>query len=111
LYGSTKHYLNGFTLSLQHEYKDTNVTFQLLNPFLVKTPSAVKSLGKEANYQVTASEYAATAVRTLGYSNHTCGHWKHSLTVSYFEEKFNDSLSQHLFLFASILIMMLHFSF
>lgn len=79
-YASTKAYINKFTETLCFEYRKTNLVFQCLNTGLVKTNASVRGTGPIAKASdLDAVKYSSAAIRTLGYSRHTGGHWTHGL--------------------------------
>ncbi len=81
-YGSSKAFINKFTETLNFEYRNTNLIFQCLNTGLVKTNASVRGTGKIAySTDLDAIKYASSAIKTLGYSKHTCGHWIHGIQV------------------------------
>ena len=81
-YSSSKAYINKFTETLCLDYRDTNIVFQCLNTGLVKTNSSVRGIGKPAkSTDLDAVKYAASTIKTLGYSKHTAGHWFHGVQV------------------------------
>jgi hypothetical protein len=67
---------------LRHEYRKTNLIFQTLSPGGVVTRQSVNGIGKRArSFYVNAIDYASWSFKTLGFSQHTCGHWYHSFEV------------------------------
>lgn len=81
-YAATKAYIDKFTETLQVEYRNTGITIQCVNPGFVKTYGSVRSVGKVAkNTSVEGCQFSSVAIRTLGYTTHTCGHWNHGLQV------------------------------
>ena len=77
----------GSTSSCGAEYSSKNVTIQTISPSYICTSmtSFSSSLSTPSFFVPTPENYAASAVKTIGFSNYTTGFWTHSLQkiVSY----------------------------
>ena len=80
VYSGTKAFVTFFTRGLQQEYASKNITIQCLTPGAVNT-DMLSLVDTDVNAVGIPSPdaYASSALKTLGFSNYTCGHWMHSL--------------------------------
>ena len=69
---------------LSYEYRGQGVTFQCLMPFYVATRMTQYSstLSNPSLLIPTASQYARSALSTLGWSERTTGYWPHTVQVN-----------------------------
>ena len=96
VYSGSKAFVTSFSRGLQQEYASKNITIQCLVPGAVNTDM----LSMIDNDQVTPGvpspdAYASSALRTLGFSNYTCGHWLHSLQSTLFLEQVSPFIVFH----------------
>lgn len=57
--------------------------FQCVNPVGVKTPTTVLITGKWGKMTpIDANRFAGSAIKTIGYTNYTCGYWLHGILVT-----------------------------
>ncbi len=81
VYAASKSYTDKLTETLRYEYRKTKIVFQCVNPGLVDTQLSARNVGKSMSSNVNALSYVSYAIRTLGYSDYTYGHWFHGLQV------------------------------
>ncbi|KAM4614566.1 inactive hydroxysteroid dehydrogenase-like protein 1 [Discoglossus pictus] len=81
VYSSTKIFMDRFTRILQYEYGSKAIFIQSLIPYFVVTNMTSFStyILRESILVPSAKDYARQAVRTIGRSNRTTGHWSHSI--------------------------------
>ncbi|XP_066439961.1 hydroxysteroid dehydrogenase-like protein 1 isoform X2 [Eleutherodactylus coqui] len=84
VYVASKAFLERFTSSLQYEYASQGIFIQNLTPFVVVTKMVEFAEGfrKKSLLVLLAKEYVYSAVRTIGVSLNTTGHWSHSIQLS-----------------------------
>ncbi|XP_063802260.1 inactive hydroxysteroid dehydrogenase-like protein 1 [Pseudophryne corroboree] len=84
VYTASKSFLDRFTRALQYEYSTEGIFIQSLTPFFVVTKmvECVDFFTKKSLLAPLAKEYAHSAVRTIGRSLRTTGHWSHSIQMS-----------------------------
>lgn len=81
-YSASKAYVIKFTEALQAEYRNTGITIQCIKPGFVQTAMNASTVGSLSRLTDTdAIKYSSVAVRTLGYTNNTYGHWSHGFQV------------------------------
>ena len=78
MYSASKVYVNFLSRALQAEYAHKNITIQCLTPGGVTTDMLDQVTTLKSN-MVSPEDYASSAIRTLGVSSYTCGHWMSSL--------------------------------
>ncbi|XP_047469889.1 inactive hydroxysteroid dehydrogenase-like protein 1 [Penaeus chinensis] len=83
IYTATKSFVSSFTRALQVEYRSSGVTIQCIEPGAVSTNMTKfeESFHQPALNVPTPDGFAANAVATLGYSDHTTGYWPHSIQL------------------------------
>ena len=81
IYAATKAYMDFFSRGLQTEYSSKNITIQTICPSYICTSmtSFSPSLSTPSFFVPTPEDFAANAVKTIGFSNYTTGFWTHSL--------------------------------
>ncbi|KAM4018114.1 hydroxysteroid dehydrogenase-like protein 1 [Anomaloglossus baeobatrachus] len=84
LYSASKSFLHHFSRSLHYEYSPKGIFIQTLVPFFVMTNMTGFStfLKEKPLFSPQAKDYARQAVRTIGISKRTAGHWNHSIQLS-----------------------------
>ncbi|XP_066438423.1 inactive hydroxysteroid dehydrogenase-like protein 1 [Eleutherodactylus coqui] len=84
VYAASKAFLDRFTVALQYEYASQGIFIQNLIPFFVITKMVdfAKGIIQKSLLVLLANEYAYSAVRTIGVSSRTAGHWSHSIQLS-----------------------------
>ncbi|XP_075045011.1 inactive hydroxysteroid dehydrogenase-like protein 1 [Mixophyes fleayi] len=84
VYAASKSFLDRFTRALQYEYSSSGIFIQSLIPFAVVTKMVAyaDALTKKSLMVPLPKEYARSAVRTIGRSPRTAGHWSHSIQMS-----------------------------
>lgn len=81
-YASTKAYNDFFSRGLAYECQNKGITVQCVYPGPVMTDMLTLSMNdvKTTSWLVpTADQFAATALRTLGFTPCTTGYWSHAL--------------------------------
>lgn len=80
IYAATKAYVDQLSRSLHVEYKNLGIDVQCQVPLYVATKmtSSVASIERSSLFTPTAEEYAAAAVRRIGYEARCTPHWSHS---------------------------------
>ena len=83
LYSASKSYVINFSRSLAIEYKGKGITVQSLCPGGVDTGmiAFLPEKNKAKFFIPSPEEFAASAVRTIGFSDNTCGFWPHSINA------------------------------
>ncbi|XP_042869196.1 inactive hydroxysteroid dehydrogenase-like protein 1 isoform X2 [Penaeus japonicus] len=83
IYTATKSFVSSFTSALQVEYQSSGVTIQCVEPGAVSTNMTKfeQSFHEPAFNVASPDGFAANAVATLGYSDHTTGFWPHSIQL------------------------------
>ncbi|GAB2220430.1 hypothetical protein Droror1_Dr00008080 [Drosera rotundifolia] len=81
IYAATKAYVDQFSRSLYVEYKSFGIDVQCQLPLYVATKmvSKLASTEKATLFTPTAQDYAAAAVRRVGYEPRCSPYWAHSL--------------------------------
>lgn len=88
VYSATKAFVTCFSRGLQQEYASKNITIQCLVPGAVNTDMLTMIDNDQVAPGIPSPDaYAACAIRTLGFSNYTCGYWSHSLQSILFLEQ------------------------
>ena len=85
VYSASKAYVIFLSRAMAAEYQDKGITIQTVCPGGVDT-EMIKFFPKDqkSSFRVPPPEtYAASCVRTLGFSKFTCGYWPHALEISY----------------------------
>ncbi|XP_075045007.1 inactive hydroxysteroid dehydrogenase-like protein 1 isoform X2 [Mixophyes fleayi] len=84
VYAASKSFLDHFTRALQYEYSSKGIFIQSLTPFFVVTKMVAFSdfFTKKSLLAPLATEYAHSAVRTIGRSLRTTGHWSHAIQMT-----------------------------
>ncbi|XP_075045008.1 inactive hydroxysteroid dehydrogenase-like protein 1 isoform X3 [Mixophyes fleayi] len=84
VYSSSKSFLDHFARALQYEYSSKGIFIQSLTPFFVVTKLLAFSddFTKMSLLVPLAKEYARSAVRTIGRSLRTTGHWSHAIQMT-----------------------------
>ncbi|XP_063800301.1 inactive hydroxysteroid dehydrogenase-like protein 1 [Pseudophryne corroboree] len=92
VYAASKSFLDRFTRALQYEYSSEGIFIQSLTPFFVVSKMVDFSdfFTKKSLLAPLAKEYAHSAVRTIGRSLRTTGHWSHSIQFN-FADKLNQN--------------------
>ena len=87
VYSGSKGYVMYLSRALAAEYKDKGITIQTICPGGVDTGMISFWTAKEkSNIFVPPPEkYAASCVRTLGFSNFTCGYWAHGYQTLFYD--------------------------
>lgn len=81
-YAATKAYMDFISQGLSYECQDFGITVQCIYPGPVLTDMLTSTFEdqKGPNFLIPTSDaYAASALRTLGFSNGTTGYWSHAL--------------------------------
>ncbi|XP_037780285.1 inactive hydroxysteroid dehydrogenase-like protein 1 [Penaeus monodon] len=93
-----KAFVDFFSDALGAEYENSGVTFQTVTPAYVSTnmTSYSEKIHKPRFFVPTASNYAAHAVDTLGYTSYTTGYWTHGIQHIHFLQAFVDFFSEAL---------------
>ncbi|CAN2389532.1 Belongs to the short-chain dehydrogenases reductases (SDR) family [Pristimantis euphronides] len=83
-YSASKAFLDNFTRSLRYEYASKGIFIQSLTPLFVVTKMIdfAEVFQKKSLLVPIAKEYAHSAVRTIGISLRTAGHWSHCIQLS-----------------------------
>ena len=81
VYSGSKAYVNFFSRAVQAECASKNITIQCLTTGGVATDMMTFDV-KDSPGIVDPDQYAACALRTLGFTTYTCGHWSHSLQAN-----------------------------
>jgi len=84
VYSGTKAFVDSFSLALNEEVRGSGVTVQAVHPGVVATNMAsFPELGpmKKSLTVPTPSEFAISAINSLGYTDHTTGYWPHGIQV------------------------------
>ncbi|KAH9518797.1 Inactive hydroxysteroid dehydrogenase-like protein 1 [Bulinus truncatus] len=83
VYSATKRYLDYFIHGLAYEYRSSGVVFQCLIPFYTATRMTGYSekLSKTSILIPNASQYARSAIKTLGRSSCTTGYFPHTVQL------------------------------
>ena len=83
LYSASKAYVDFLSRGLASEYSDYGITVQCIYPGPVQTDMLAtldSDFAKVSNPIIpTPQDFAANAIRTLGFKHGTCGWWSHSL--------------------------------
>lgn len=81
VYSGSKAYVVFLSRALAAEYKDKGITIQTVTPGGVDTGmlSFMPKEEKPKLFTPSPQDYAASCVRTLGFSRFTCGYWSHGL--------------------------------
>ena len=81
VYAATKAYMDFFSRGLQTEYASKGITVQTICPSYICTSmvSFSDKLSKPSFFVPSPDDFAASAIRTLGFSSYTTGYWTHSL--------------------------------
>ncbi|XP_042886004.1 hydroxysteroid dehydrogenase-like protein 1 [Penaeus japonicus] len=81
IYSSSKAFVDYFSEALGVEYRSSGLTVQTITPSYVSTnmTSYSEKIYKPSLAVPTASNYAAHALATLGYTNYTTGYWTHGI--------------------------------
>ncbi|XP_071973724.1 inactive hydroxysteroid dehydrogenase-like protein 1 [Engystomops pustulosus] len=84
VYAASKAFLDSFTKALQFEYASSGIFIQSLTPLFVVTKIVNFSeyFTKKSLLVPSAKEYAHSAVRTIGVSRRTAGHWSHIIQLA-----------------------------
>ncbi|XP_075045004.1 inactive hydroxysteroid dehydrogenase-like protein 1 [Mixophyes fleayi] len=84
VYAASKSFLDRFTRALQYEYSSKGIFIQSLTPFFVVTKMVAYAdvFTKKSLLVPLANEYARSAVRTIGRSLRTTGHWSHNIQMA-----------------------------
>lgn len=81
-YAAGKKYLEYFLEGIAYEYKGSGVEFQCLTPFYVATQMTGFTNKLQRSWLVPdASDFAKSAVNTLGYSQLTTGYLSHTIQL------------------------------
>lgn len=81
-YAATKAYMDFISHGLSYECQDAGITVQCIYPGPVLTDMLTSTFEdqKDANFFIPSSDaYAASALRTLGFTNGSTGYWSHAL--------------------------------
>ncbi|CAL4109233.1 unnamed protein product [Meganyctiphanes norvegica] len=103
-YSGTKAFVDSFSLALAEEVRGSGVTVQTVHPGVVATNmSSFPGIGpiKRSLTVPTASEFAISAINTLGYTDHTTGYWPHGIQIwiaSFFPPWYNLRTLKKLFM-------------
>ncbi|XP_073438019.1 hydroxysteroid dehydrogenase-like protein 1 isoform X2 [Dendrobates tinctorius] len=83
VYAASKAFMDSFTQALHYEYSSQGIFIQSLTPGFVVTKMTgfAEILRKKSLFVPLASEYARSAVRTIGVSLRTTGYWSHSIKM------------------------------
>ncbi|XP_063587268.1 very-long-chain 3-oxoacyl-CoA reductase-like [Penaeus indicus] len=81
IYSASKAFVDYFSEALGVEYKCSGITVQTITPGYVSTnmTSYSEKIYKPSLTVPTASNFAAHALDTLGYSSYTTGYWSHGI--------------------------------
>jgi len=82
VYSATKHYVAAFTQAIAAEYSGSGVVIQEVDPGQVQTEMTKMFFPSPALLAPSPAAFAASAVKTVGYSSRTCGWWVHGLWVT-----------------------------
>ena len=85
LYAATKHFIHAFTEALEYENRDSGVIFQEVTPGAVETALTKHLPRSRFSLRASPSEFARSALGTLGHTSRTCGWWPHSLHLFIFQ--------------------------
>lgn len=82
-YSGTKAFVDSFSLALREEIRGSGVIVQVVHPASVATNMAtVPGFDPVKNLFIpSASEFAVSAISTLGYTERTTGYWVHGIQV------------------------------
>ena len=86
VYSASKCFVINISRALAAEYKDKGITIQALCPGGVDTGMlSFMPEDKKGNLFVPPPDvFAASAIKTIGFSDYTCGYWAHSLLSCFF---------------------------
>ncbi|XP_063587693.1 hydroxysteroid dehydrogenase-like protein 1 [Penaeus indicus] len=81
MYSASKAFVDFFSEALGSEYENSGVTVQTVTPAYVSTnmTSFSEKIHKPGFFVPTASNFAAHAVDTIGYTPYTTGYWTHGI--------------------------------
>lgn len=81
IYAASKAFVEYFSVALENEYCGTGITVQTVTPSYVATnmTSFSSLINTPSLVTPTADTFAASAVRTLGYTSLTSGYWTHGI--------------------------------
>ncbi|XP_056388392.1 inactive hydroxysteroid dehydrogenase-like protein 1 [Hyla sarda] len=84
VYAASKAFLDSFTRALQYEYGSHGIFIQSLIPGFVVTKmiNFAEILRNKSIFVPLPKDYAHNAVRTIGTTLRTTGHWSHGLQLS-----------------------------
>ncbi|XP_042886016.1 inactive hydroxysteroid dehydrogenase-like protein 1 [Penaeus japonicus] len=87
IYSASKAFVEFFSVALEAEYDQSGVTIQTITPAYVSTNMTKYSekIHKPRFFVPTASNFAAHAVDTLGYTRYTTGYWTHGIQAWIFD--------------------------
>ncbi|XP_063800304.1 inactive hydroxysteroid dehydrogenase-like protein 1 [Pseudophryne corroboree] len=80
-YGASKSFLDYFSQTLHYEYSSNGIFIQSLLPFFLvsKMTNFSSLLQRKSLLVLFAKDYVHQAVRTIGVSQRTAGHWSYSI--------------------------------
>lgn len=89
IYSASKAFVDYFSEALGVEYKCSGITVQTITPGYVSTnmTSYSEKIYKPSLMVPTASNFAAHALDTLGYTSYTTGYWSHGI-MAWFIDNF-----------------------
>jgi len=82
VYSATQHYISALTQALAQEYSGSGVVIQEVDPGQIDSATTKCKFSQSTLLAPSPANFVNSAIRTLGYTNRTCGYWSHSLSMT-----------------------------